>query len=55
VRFAADLLANQATPRAHSRYSLAFGQPLIETDVRVRSPIAHAVTAGRVARTAVSI
>jgi phosphatidylserine decarboxylase len=50
IRFAADLLANQATPKAHSRYALAFGQSLIETDVRVRSPIAHAVTGGRVAR-----
>lgn len=50
VHFAADLLANQATPKAHSRYSLAFGQPLIETDVRVRSPIAHAVSGGRVTR-----
>jgi phosphatidylserine decarboxylase len=53
VHFAADLLANQATPRAHSRYSLAFGQTLIETDVRVRSPIAHAVSGGRVTRSAV--
>lgn len=50
VRFAADLLANQATPKAHSRYALAFGQSLIETDVRVRSPIAHALTGGHVAR-----
>jgi phosphatidylserine decarboxylase len=45
VRFAPDLLINQATPLAHSRYSLAFGRPLIETDVRLRSPIAHAVAA----------
>ena len=43
VRFAPDLLVNQATPSAHSRYSLAFGRPLIETDVRLRSPIAHRV------------
>ncbi len=47
VRFAADLLANQATPMAYSRYSLAFGQTLIETDVHVRSPIAHAVSGRR--------
>ena len=53
VRIAADLLANQATPMAHSRYSLGFGQPLIETDVRVRSPIAHAVNGGRVTRSGV--
>jgi phosphatidylserine decarboxylase len=52
VRFAADLLANQATPMAHSRYALAFGQTLIETDVRVRSPIAHAVTGARFVRPA---
>ena len=43
VRFAPDLLINQVTPSAHSRYSLAFGRPLIETDVHLRSPIAHAV------------
>ena len=42
VRFAPDLLANQATSSAHNRYSLGFGQSLIETDVRLRSPIAHA-------------
>lgn len=43
VRFAPDLLINQATPSVHSRYSLAFGRPLIETDMHLRSPIAHAV------------
>jgi phosphatidylserine decarboxylase len=48
VRFAADLLANQATPGAYSRYSLTFGRPLIETDVRVRSLIAHSIHGGRV-------
>jgi phosphatidylserine decarboxylase len=53
VHFAADLLANQATPKAFSRYSLAFGQPLIETDVRVRSLIAHAVSGRRVMRSVV--
>jgi phosphatidylserine decarboxylase len=55
IRFAADLLANQATPKACSRYALAFGQSLIETDVRVRSPIAHALTGGHVAHTVTSI
>lgn len=43
VRFAPDLLANQASSTAHNRYSLGFGQSLIETDVRLRSPIAHAL------------
>lgn len=41
VRFAPDLLANQTSRGAQNRYSLAFGQTLIETDVRLRSPIAH--------------
>ena len=44
VRFASDLIANQAHAQAHSRYTAGFVQPLIETDVRVRSLIAHAVT-----------
>lgn len=48
VRFAPDLLANQATSSAHNRYSLGFGQSLIETDVRLRSPIAHAKNRGSV-------
>lgn len=43
VRFAPDLLVNQASSTVHNRYSLGFGQPLIETDVRLRSPIAHAL------------
>jgi phosphatidylserine decarboxylase len=47
VRFASDLIANQAHAQAHSRYTAGFGQPLIETDVRVRSLIAHAVTGAR--------
>lgn len=47
VRFAPDLLAHQTRAQGHSRYSVGFGQPLIETDVRVRSVIAHAVTGER--------
>ncbi len=47
VRFAPDLIANQARVPGHSRYSAGFGQPLIETDVRVRSLIAHAVSGER--------
>lgn len=50
VRFAPDLLANQTRPSAYSRYSLAFGRSLIETDVRLRSPIAHADNRGSVQR-----
>lgn len=42
VTFAADLVANQYRP-AQSRFSAGFGRPLVETDVRVRSPIAAAV------------
>lgn len=43
VRFAADLLGNMAHPTAASRFSRGFDQPLVETDVRVRSLLAHAV------------
>jgi phosphatidylserine decarboxylase len=42
VQFAPDLLANQSRPHAASRYALNFARPLVETDVRVRSPIAYA-------------
>ena len=52
VRFSPDLIANQARPDAHSRYSFVFGRPRVETDVRVRSPIAHASKARRVVSTA---
>ena len=43
VRFAPDLLRNLSDRRAHSRFTSAFGQPLTETDVAVRSAIAQAV------------
>jgi phosphatidylserine decarboxylase len=39
VEFAPDLLANQSRP-ASSRFTHGFGQPLVETDVKVRSLIA---------------
>jgi phosphatidylserine decarboxylase len=42
VQFSPDLVVNQSQPRAQSRYTLDFGRMLVETDVRVRSPIAHA-------------
>jgi phosphatidylserine decarboxylase len=41
VRFAPDLLGNQLRPGVQSRYALALGRPLTETDVRVRSPVAY--------------
>ena len=39
IRFATDLVRNMSRP-LESRFSQGFGQPLIETDVRVRSLIA---------------
>jgi phosphatidylserine decarboxylase len=50
VRFAPDLLANQARPDVLSRYSRALGRPRVETDVRVRSPIAYVVREPRAPR-----
>lgn len=41
VRFADDLVHNRFRPGIASRFSLGFRQPLVETDVRVRSAIAH--------------
>ncbi len=40
IRFADDLVRNQQRSEVHSRYSKAFGQPLVETDVAVRSLLA---------------
>ena len=34
------LVRNLSRPEAQSRYTRGFGQPLVETDVRVRSPLA---------------
>lgn len=42
VRFAEDLVSNMHHPAAVSRFSLGFGRPLVETDIRVRSLIATA-------------
>ena len=39
VSFDRDLMDNQRSVAAVSRYSLGFGQPLVETDVRVRERI----------------
>jgi phosphatidylserine decarboxylase len=41
IRFAADLIANQLRTEVPSRFSLGFAQPLVETDVKVRSLIAR--------------
>jgi len=40
IRFAADLLQNQQRTGVQSRYSVPFGQSLVETDVMVRSLLA---------------
>lgn len=39
VTFSADIVANLSHPRAVSRFSRGFGQAMVETEVRVRSPI----------------
>ncbi len=43
VRFAQDLVRNQHKAGVRSRYSSSFGQPVVETDVKVRSLLAHAM------------
>ena len=43
VRFARDLVRNQHKDGVRSRYSTGFGQPVVETDVKVRSLLARAV------------
>jgi len=40
VLFADDILVNKQSREAMSRYTLAFGEPLVETDVKLRSLIA---------------
>jgi phosphatidylserine decarboxylase len=42
VQFAKDILTNLYRCDVKSRFSLGFGRPLVETDVRVRSEIAEA-------------
>jgi phosphatidylserine decarboxylase len=41
IRFAQDLVSNQQKTGVRSRYSLGFGQPVVETDVKVRSLLAY--------------
>ena len=43
IRFAKDLRQNQQRTGVHSRYSIPFGQVLVETDVMVRSLLATPV------------
>lgn len=42
ISFAGDLIHNQYRSDVASRFSLGFGQPLVETDVKVRSLLATA-------------
>jgi phosphatidylserine decarboxylase len=44
VRFCDDLIQNRDRTDVASRYSVGFGRPLVETDVRVRSLIARAIS-----------
>lgn len=46
VAFADDLVANQRRREVRSRFSLGFGQPLAETEVQVRSPLARPAPGG---------
>jgi phosphatidylserine decarboxylase len=39
MAFDTDLLANCCRPGVHSRFSQGFKQPLVETEVQVRSSI----------------
>ncbi|WP_027358141.1 phosphatidylserine decarboxylase [Desulforegula conservatrix] len=43
IRFSDDIIANLFRPGVQSRFSIGFRQPLVETDVRVRSEIAVAI------------
>jgi phosphatidylserine decarboxylase len=46
VRFADDLIRNLSHGGVLSRFSIGFGQPLVETDVAVRSLIARRAAKG---------
>ena len=41
IRFAHDLVVNQTKSGVRSRYTTGFGHPVVETDVMVRSALAH--------------
>ncbi|HEB72638.1 MAG TPA: phosphatidylserine decarboxylase [Nitrospirae bacterium] len=42
IRFAEDLIRNRHRPGVNSRFSLGFGESLVETDIKARSEIANA-------------
>jgi phosphatidylserine decarboxylase len=42
IRFAEDLVRNMYAANVESRFSIGFGRPLIETDIKVRSLVAAA-------------
>jgi phosphatidylserine decarboxylase len=44
ISFASDLVRNQQKPGVRSRYAAKFGLPVIETDVKVRTLLAHSAT-----------
>ena len=44
IRFADDLLNNMRRTDVSSRFSIGFGKPLVETDIRVRSLLGRRVT-----------
>jgi len=44
IRFADDLLQNQSRSGVTSRFCRGFDRPLVETDIRVRSPLATAAS-----------
>ena len=46
VRFSEDIVTNMYHQGARSRFSLGFGRPLVETDVKARSEIAAACPPG---------
>ena len=43
VKFSGDLLRNRSLSNVRSRFSLMFGKPLVETDIKVRSTIGRAI------------
>jgi phosphatidylserine decarboxylase len=46
ISFARDLVRNQQKPGVRSHYAAKFGLPVIETDVKVRTLLAHPLEAG---------
>lgn len=46
IRFSEDLIANQNRSNVISRYTAVFNQTMVETEVRVRSDLAHRIDSG---------